>query len=144
MRDDREAALRASYLATEVFVELDGERIDAPEAARRLGTSLFVLTAHNPASEILDDAVNDQRNAALLEQLGAAGLTVHPAIGKSPDGAWFEPGFALSDADLATATDFGRAHGQNAIFEVRPDRLIVHACDGSYRVERPAGSGAAR
>jgi hypothetical protein len=133
--------LRASYLATEVFVELDGELLDAPEAARRLGTPLFVLTAHNPASVILDDAVNDARNAVLLDQIEAAGLTVYPAIGKSPDGSWFEPGFALSGADLATAIDLGREHGQNAIFEVLPDRLVVHACDGSYRLERPAGSG---
>jgi hypothetical protein len=130
--------LRARYLATDVFVELDGERLDASEVARRLGATLFVLTAHNPASVILDDAVNEERNAALHAQLSAAGLTAYPAIGRSPDGAWFEPGFALSDTDLATAAELGRDHGQHAIFEVRPDRVLVHGCDLTWKLERPA------
>lgn len=132
MTDD---ALRAAYLATEVFVDLDGERIDASVASRRLGP-LFVLTAHNPASVELDDAENERRNAELQEDLVTDGVTFVPAIGRSPDGSWFEPGFALVGVDLATANALGAKFGQNAIFEVHPNRVIVHACDGSYRLER--------
>jgi hypothetical protein len=135
-------ALKAAYLATEVFVDLDGSNslehcIDASEAAGRLGT-LFVLTAHNPASEVRSDAENDAQNAALEADIVALGATFHPAIGRSPDGSWFEPGFALVGVDLATATRLGSDYGQSAIFEVHSDRVIVQACDGSYRLERRA------
>lgn len=139
MTDRASDELQAAFLATEVFVDLDGERIDASDAAGRLGT-LFVLTAHNPASKVRPDAENEQQNAALKADLVALGIESYDAIGRSPDGSWFEPGFALVGVDVATANDLGKKYGQYAIFEVRPDRVIVHACDESYRLERPAGS----
>ncbi len=136
--------LKAAFLATEVFVDLDGadsleQWIDASEVAGRLGGPLFVLTAHNPASEVRPDAENEQQNAALKADIEALGFAPYDAIGKSPDGSWFEPGFALIGVDLATANELGKKYGQHAIFEIHPDRVIVQACDGSYRRERPAG-----
>ncbi|MSO79331.1 MAG: DUF3293 domain-containing protein, partial [Acidimicrobiia bacterium] len=80
---------KAAYLATEVFVDLDGERIDASDAARRLGGPLFVLTAHNPASDVRPDAENEAQNAALKADIEAMGLESYEAIGRSPDGSWF-------------------------------------------------------
>jgi len=134
-----EKALRDSYLATDVFVRLGDDWVDASDAARRLGVTLFVLTAYNPASVSLDHAVNERRNAALGDELSSAGLTAYPAIGRSPDGTWTEPGFALPGIDLAKAAGLGREHGQNAVFEILPGCLVVHACDLTWRLERPAG-----
>jgi hypothetical protein len=125
-----------AYATTVVSVRLADEWVDGCEAARQLGSPVFVITAHNPGSEPFDAAENDRRNDLLREELCEVGQSVLPAAGRSRDGSWEEASFAVTGLDLQTTADFGRRHGQVAFFELRRDRVVVHASDLSWMRER--------
>src|SRR5262245_61032601 len=56
---------------------------------------VHVITACNPFEQVLSLAENTRRNEALSELLFARRLEFQPVLGRSPDGCWTEPSFAV-------------------------------------------------
>jgi hypothetical protein len=77
--------------------------------------SAFV-TACNPRGELLDDAVNTQRQAALALEISRLGRLAIDGIGRHPQGGWPpEPSFLVPGLTRAAAQQLGRQFEQNAI-----------------------------
>ena len=55
---------------------------------RRKATTAVVVTAYNPRSNVLSDAENRSRHAALTAMLDAAGHDYALGEGRDPTGAW--------------------------------------------------------
>ncbi|MFA9430689.1 DUF3293 domain-containing protein [Egicoccus sp. AB-alg2] len=132
MADDVDG-LRRAYLDAVVEIDLDGRRLELTGAPRGTTRGRFpagvghvhVVTACNPRSEVLPAERNRMRNQALAAELAAAGLRSVPAVGRSPDGTWQEPSFAVLDADTPLLLDVADRHGQHAVYRWTPDELAV-------------------
>jgi hypothetical protein len=110
--------------------------VDAAEAARVVGSTLHVITAWNPGSLRPRLEENRSRNAELLDRLRRLNCDVYPAIGASPDGDHHEESYAVAGATMDDVLALGREFGQEAIFEITPERLTVVSCDGSWERSR--------
>ena len=117
--------LREAYLATEVQLFVDGEWISGERAACEIPRPLFVLTAWNPWSQARSREENDSANLALEAAIYDEGGWLYPAVGRSPDGEWFEESFAVTGISRRTARRLGRQFGQHAIFQLSRNELIV-------------------
>jgi hypothetical protein len=90
-----------------------------------------VLTAHNPNGTERAPALNQADQVKFERDLAALGLTFWPATGRSRDGSWSEPGFAVAGLDRAQACDLGSRYGQLAIYELTAgDVYVVRCADG--------------
>ena len=87
-----------------------------------------MLTAHNPNGIERNPALNDADQAKLERELAALGLTFWPATGRSRDGSWSEPGFAIAGVDRAQACELGSRYGQLAVYELTADEVYVVGC----------------
>ncbi|WP_130649203.1 DUF3293 domain-containing protein [Egicoccus halophilus] len=134
-----------AYLAAIVEVDLDRRRLvvepapaDTVEGSFPDGCAhLHVMTAHNPRSRVLPAAENAARNRRLAGDLLAAGLDHHPALGRSPDGTWREPSYALVDVDEAVVLDLADRFGQHAVYRWTPhERAVVWTGAQRGRVDR--------
>lgn len=83
-----------------------------------LGPHAWVITAHNPRSEVLADTVNTERHAQLLADVRATGCAHFNAIGRSKDGAWREASIAIVGLGAAAAMALARKYGQLAVFRI--------------------------
>lgn len=137
---DLDASLADHYHATWFdYVDASGRRFvarpvdDPPPAAAPwdLPEVFVVVTAWNPAS-IAPRGVEDNHaaNARLRDDLEARGAAVRPIVGRSADGTWQEPSFAVWNLPVDEASRLAAAHGQHAIFVV----------DGGRRTLGHAGS----
>ena len=90
---------------------------------------IFLLTAYNPNGVERDEALNVAAEQELERDLEAGGVTSWPAVGRSPDDAWSEPGVAVSGVDRTAACAYGRRYGQLAVFEVTDRKVHVVRCD---------------
>ena len=86
---------------------------------------LHVITACNPYSAPLSARTNDERNRLLAAELATRGLPAGAARGRSPDGTWQEPGFAVLDGDPAQVLDLAWRFEQHAVYELTGDHLAV-------------------
>lgn len=128
---------RLAYLQTEVTVTLaKRDEVPAWVVAKEMGT-LWVVTAENPFSKKVSEAGNRARRSALQDQLKEQGWPFLKAVGRSPDGRWQESSVALLDSGGRRARSIGREHGQNAVFEITPERLSVHGCFSRWQRSRP-------
>lgn len=83
----------------------------------------WIMTACNPSSEQLEDAVNAQRHAALGAQLANEGWAAFPNVGFDPrDPSWREPGYTIPGIGEERVVDLAVEWGQNAVFGWFPDR----------------------
>ncbi len=104
-------------------------------SARPTGVTLFggrpfvLVTAYNPHSNPLPDAENRRRNRTLEKELRARGLSFAPSSGASPDGVWWEPGFAVFGLSSGEALALGRQHGQHAVVWGEGERVALAWCD---------------
>lgn len=138
----RSTELAAAFAATE-FVWLDGRgctRIGAVLRAgagqhgrhRNLPPSFHVLTAWNPDSRRLSDAVNRRRNARLVAGLTSEGRSLRSIRGRAPlafGSDWFEESYVVEGLSRADAVRWGRAFGQVAVFEIEGDLRRVVGCE---------------
>ena len=118
----------AAYTATNYEVQLAsgataviriGEPLpEALQSELGAGHSVSVVTAWNPFSRILEKKVNESRNATLKSDLAKRGLQSLPAVGRDSKSPWFEPSFAVLDADRATLDALLITHEQNAVVHV--------------------------
>jgi len=120
------------YIDAIIEIEVDGRNRCArgPNAASLpAGAPLFALTAYNPGGEDLDDARNEVAERALERELSSEELTFWPALGRSRDASWSEPGVALAGVDRARACAYGKRYGQLAVYELTPDHVHVVRCE---------------
>jgi hypothetical protein len=75
-------------------------RIAVPDADR---PQLLLLSAWNPGSRPLDEAVNRARDRLLAMELRALGVAAQRSRGRARDGSWLEEGWSLPMPALATA-----------------------------------------
>jgi hypothetical protein len=82
------------------------------------------ITACNPRSERLDDAVNRERQAALAAQLATQGLVIIAGIGQHPANDWpGEPSYLVPGLTRTAAQQLGRQFEQNAIIWADADAI---------------------
>lgn len=125
-------AQRLAYLRTALFVTDPAlGPISAAAAAEQYG-SLWVITAENPLSQRLSRRENASRHRALLAELNDNGCDHLPAVGRSPDGKWEEHSAAIAKFGRKRATEIGRRHDQNAVFQVSGTRQTVHGCFSTW------------
>ncbi len=113
--------------------------IDAPapsSGAARLGydSLCHVLTAHNPGGRAAAEVDNRAAAQALRADPRLDGLALLPSFGGHPDGAWLEPGVAVSGLSRHQARMLGRAYGQLAVYELDGTTRRVIACDSDHVV----------
>jgi hypothetical protein len=124
-------AQREAYRNTIVTIDVDGDTlvIDPLEAPYVLPwvEPVYVITAWNPGMT-LDEEENRRRNDELRAVLDDLGHDVIDAVGRSRDGRWAEPSFAIIGLDRDAALDLGRRFGQVAIFELTTKSLEVLDC----------------
>jgi hypothetical protein len=122
-----------AYRATTIEVILPGgtyrtspaDHASAGPYPAELAPHCWILTSHNPGSEVLSGHENATRNAELLADIVATGCPHFAASGRSPDGAWHEASFAVVGLSDASAMALARAYGQLAAFRIEPDGARV-------------------
>ncbi|HTD49942.1 MAG TPA: DUF3293 domain-containing protein [Acidimicrobiia bacterium] len=95
---------------------------------------IFVLTAYNPGGVARDEARNEAAQVRLEHDLAAIGLTVWPAVGRSRDASWSEPGVAVAGLGRDRACAYGTRYGQLAVFELTADDVHVVRCHDAQTV----------
>ncbi len=118
-----------TIIATEVapgrWVELNG-----PNAEARLPfpEPIHVVTAANPSRQRFGEGADAEANAALAGELWTEGVPIARAVGRSPDGRHSEASVAVLGSRRADAVALARRYGQEAIFEVTNDAVLVVSC----------------
>jgi len=124
-------ALWDMYLEAIIECDVDGRTqcLRGPSAELLPATApIFVLTAYNPGGIDRDDTENEADERVLEQELSAIGATFWPALGRSPDGSWSEPGVALASFDRARACSLGYRYGQLAVYELTDEQVHVVRC----------------
>ena len=128
------------YAGAYISCDVDGRavRLRSPDVDSLPADPLFVLTAWNPGGVDRDRSANDEAERVLEAELADAGTTFWPALGRSPDDSWSEPGVAVAGFDRAAACALGERYGQLAVYELTADRVRVVRCvDRAVIRERP-------
>lgn len=118
-----------AYARTVVTVtDLRGQELPATEAAEDHG-ELWVISAHNPYSEIRSDLGNERRHDELVAHLGRNGgrhgWRHYDAAGRAPDGSWRERSVAVQGVSEEEARRLGQMWRQHAVFHVTPGAVDV-------------------
>lgn len=122
------------YLETIIAIEASPGRwtdINGPNAADRLPLPepIYVITASDPGGQHAGREANDDANADLAGELWATGATLARAVGRSPDGSHSEDSVAASPLSRQEAKELGRRYGQDAIYEVTAEAVLLLSCD---------------
>jgi hypothetical protein len=96
-------------------------------------TEIFVITAWNPHSRLLDDNTNRVRQEALESEL--LRLEPWPAVGLDPNSEHREEGLAVSGLSEMEAITLGARYDQNAIFAWSPSAWRTLSCVDKRRDE---------
>jgi hypothetical protein len=125
-----EEKLWDTYADALISCEVDGRTVRLHSAAvdPLPADPLFVLTAWNPGGVDRDRAANDDAERVLEHDLASAGTTFWPALGRSSDASWSEPGVAVADFDRASACALGERYGQLAVYELTDESVRVVRC----------------
>jgi hypothetical protein len=122
-----------------VQVEVDsGPIVLVPKPPSEVGVFPFdqpvhILTAYNPAGQVIDSSDNEARHEALGTAL--MGHRVVPTVGSAPDGTFREPGYGMLDVGLEEAIDLARTFGQRAIYRWTPDVLSIIGVDEPVQID---------
>jgi hypothetical protein len=82
------------------------------------------ITACNPRGELLDAAVNTQRQCALAAEISHRGYLALAGMGQHPTGQWpGEPSYLVLGVSRAAARDLGLHFEQNAILWAGGDAI---------------------
>jgi len=129
------------YLEAIIECEVDGRTwwVRGPSAEPLpAGAPIFVLTAYNPGGVERADAENQAAEHSLERELSAAGTMYWPALGRSHDGSWSEPGIAVAKFDRAGACALGNRYGQLAVYELTDEEVLVVRCNDARIVRAGA------
>jgi hypothetical protein len=105
----------------------------------RLSAPIFVITAWNPDSVVLESSENQARHDELVDDLDHLGLVHWRAVGRdaagTPGGAnHHEEGVAIEGLREDKAIALGRGHGQAAIYAWTPAAWEVLSCTDARRI----------
>ena len=122
-------SLPTEYISTQLTVTLpDVGEVAAHEAARRLRTTLHIITAWNPGEERPGLLENTRMNGLLEADLRAVAKAVFPAVGRDAFSDHFEISIAAAGIERALAVELGRRYRQWAIFEVTAEEQRLVSC----------------
>lgn len=132
------------YLDTTVAAVVDGSTVDltGPDAvdAWPFDGVVHVLTAWDPSGRIMERDDNDRANAALRDDLIAAGAQVWDSTGHDgpiSDRTFIDAGFVLTGLAESQVVDLALRYDQEAIYTMTDDDLILVATRGERRESRP-------
>ena len=133
------------WLATRLLARVGGRTVDLDAVpadrlaatVRPLQLPLCLVTAWNPQAERRAPDENRLANRRLRSALEARHPCWVPAVGRSPDGSWVEPGFLLGGLSSEEAAALAAEWDQRAVFVVTLDEVLVIAADGSGLGARP-------
>ena len=97
------------------------------------GTTVHVITAHNPGGRVRAADVNEREHGRLLDAVRGLGLEAWRAAGGDPQWEHVEESVAVLGLDDRQARELGTRFGQDAVFCWRRDELVVLACSGTRR-----------
>jgi hypothetical protein len=119
-----------TYASAHISCEVDGRvvRLRAPGVDPLPADPLFVMTAWNPGGVDRDRVANDDAERALEQELAVSGIAFWPALGRSPDDSWSEPGVAVAGLDRVAACALGARYGQLAVYELTDPVVRVLRC----------------
>lgn len=132
-----------SYIRAVLRIELPGKTLRIKPAD--LGRShdidfsdvgdgtVYVITAYNPAGNVVPDEANTAAHQRLTARLEEVGATYHEAAGGDAEWVHVEPGFAISGMSQEDARALGREFGQDAIFGLSSTTLTILSC-GTTRI----------
>lgn len=86
----------------------------------------WVLTACNPRSVQLTDAVNAARHDQLRIDLAACGAELIETTGRDVVGDWQEPGYVVLGVPGHVALGLAERYEQNAVFHWTPTEWAIH------------------
>lgn len=121
----------AAYLTTHLDLTLpsgDVRRLEQCDGASEQSWPFeqdhaWIMTACNPRSQLLSDAVNAERHELLRVQIEQSGYDALPNVGFDPlDPRWREQGFTIAGISEAEACTLAETWEQNAVFGWWPDR----------------------
>jgi len=133
-------ALWDTYAGAHITCEVHGRtcRLRGPEVDPLPTDPVFVLTAWNPGGLDRGQAENDEAERMLEAELASADALFWPALGRSPDDSWAEPGVAVAGCDRGAACALGERYGQLAVYELTDAVVRVVRCADAVVVrERP-------
>src|SRR5689334_912852 len=119
-----------TYAGAHITCDVHGRtcRLRGPEVDPLPADPLFVLTGWNPGGIDRGRAENDEAERMLEAELASADASYWPALGRSPDDSWSEPGVAVADLDRDGACALGERYGQLAVYELTDDVVRVVRC----------------
>ncbi len=138
------AELILAYANACYEIEHEGRWISAEQFALKPlpGQPWSLISACNPRSQPLPDALNEARQQQLRERIEAAGVVWRPARGRAADFSWLEPGFLVA-AELPLVDRWARAFEQHAIWlpatATAPAIMRIYAADPGpeHRLQLP-------
>jgi hypothetical protein len=141
------AGLRAAWLRTMISIRLNGRTVDIddPDLVKErallapFDLPVTVITAWNPDGRPCSSKLNRANNALLHRHLAERYRNLRAAVGRSRDGAWREPGFAVDGLDESGARSLARVWRQLAVFQITATEVVVLSVDGSFRDRRRRG-----
>ena len=140
VRVEPPASTRHAYQVPPTTVRVEDDGRDVREVAGELGT-LYVVTADNPFSTVVDDGRNAERERELADLLDARHVTWRATLATAPGGPT-ERGAALAGVEFDEARAWAHAFEQYALYEVRADAVVVRRTrDGAILTDGVARGG---
>jgi hypothetical protein len=99
-------------------------------------SQIHIITACNPYERYTSDEENERKNKGLECLLLLKVKDVLHVEGRSPDGNWSEPSFAVYGLARKEVTDLANQIGQRAIFELTETEIIVVSVEGEVKARR--------
>jgi hypothetical protein len=126
-------ALWDTYAGAHISCEIDGRTrwLRGPGVDPLPADPVFVLTAWNPGGVDRDRVTNEAAERLFEQELASEGARFWPAVGRSPDGSWSEPGVALAGYARDAACALGERNGQLAVYELTDAVVRVVRCSDS-------------
>lgn len=133
------------WLATRLLARVGGRTVDLDAvpatmlaaSVRPLELPLCLATAWNPQAVPRGRTENRLSNRRLRSALEARPVCWRPAVGRSVDGSWAEPGFLVGGLSNEEAAALAAQWSQLAVFVIGLDDVVVIAADGSRLCDRP-------
>jgi len=97
---------------------------------------IHIITACNPCERYTSDEENERKNKGLECLLLLKVKDVLHVEGRSPDGNWSEPSFAVYGLARKEVADLANQIGQRAIFELTETEIIVVSVEGEVKARR--------
>jgi hypothetical protein len=124
-----QASVVEVVLPTHVFQAGPSQAEYSSPYPEKLRPFCWVITAHNPGSVVCSTIDNTAKNIRLLADLSRTGCVHFEAFGRSADGTWKEPSFAVVGVGEGLILDLAKKYGQLGLFKLEPNGVHVVLVD---------------